>query len=235
MGKSQLQLMLCLLVLCLTSPLLSECHITFRSIRVMEDNQDRFAEKVINRAGCKIDKIVSTVPVSLYRRMDLLERGAIDLIVGVNQRPEREAYAYFSIPVDEERIVLWARAGQQDKFIGKNLDELLAEGHTILGPDSGWYGPEYKRLRESGHKQIILYSDIKKSLSIFHKGRADLILGSEYFEEYFADAYRDKTVRLPLIVHRDKLHFMYSKKTVPEETVKQIDEAIKAELKSSGQ
>ena len=65
---------------------------------------------------------------------------------------------------------------------------------------------------------------------IFHKGRGDLILGSENFEQYFEEQYKDKTVRLPIVLHRDTLHMMYSKKTVPLDMVKKINEIITEEL-----
>jgi ABC-type amino acid transport substrate-binding protein len=162
--------------------------------------------------------------------MDMLANGQIDLLIGMNQRPERDKYALFSLPFAEERIRLWGRKGETRQYEGMSLQQLVAKNVRIFAPDAGWYGPEFQKLKDNKAPQITFYKDFKRGLALLHRGRNNLVLGSENFAQYLPEQYKDISVMLPQVLHTDYLRLMYSKKTVTPEVVQLIDKAIKDEL-----
>lgn len=57
-----------------------------------------------------------------------------------------------------------------------------------------------------------------------------MLLGSENFTQYFPDKFKHNTVMLPQVLNVDSLHIMLSKKTVSQETIYLLNEAITEEL-----
>jgi len=210
---------------------MNACEPVLRSLKVrVNDDEERFTKQTLERAGCETKKLPNNGDITFERRLALLAKGRIDLLVNVSRRPDREQYAHFSIPTVDERVRLWARRGEASKYENIDLLTLVNNGVKIVAPITGWFGSDYKDLQETSNKQLVYFKEVEQGLELLHKHRGELFLGSENFVQNFQPEYSDKTVMLPQIVHRDTLHLMYSKKTVPLKTVKLIDVAIKEQL-----
>ena len=204
------------------------CDEGLRIVRVgTEGLDDQIAKRVLEKAGCEIKLVQFERMVPLDRRMALLAYGQIDMIIAVNKRPDRELIGNFSIAFEEERIRLWSKKENLQKLTGLSLQQLIKQGYTIVGPSSGWYGSEYQLLKEEGHLQLVLYTDIPHGLRLLHRDRGDIFLGSEHFQEYFVEPFNENTLILPQVVHTDSYHFMFSKQTVSAQTIEKINNAIR--------
>lgn len=122
-----------LLLFAVGSDVVLACKTPLRSVsKTVDDNEERFTRKVLAKAGCEIAKVKFPVHVTLERRMSLLEQGKIDIIIGVNRRPEREFYAHFTIPFAEEKVRLWAIKGTEKQYANFDLITLATRGGIFL-------------------------------------------------------------------------------------------------------
>lgn len=202
------------------------CDTTIRVVKLRPADQEGiFTQKVMDKAGCNFIQLEFPGGVTLERRMHMLTTGQLDIIIGVNKRPEREAIAHFSIPIKEELVRLWVRKEDLEKYSKSDLSSIMETGATLLAPDAGWYGPDYEAIRTTS-KQIVLFSHIRHGVNLLLKERGDLLLGADNFEQFFLPEEKEQLATLPLILNKDYLRLMYSKVTVPMETVKLIDKAI---------
>jgi hypothetical protein len=79
----------------------------------------------------------------------------------------------------------------------------------------------------------VLFTNIPHGLDLLFHNRGDVLLGADNFEPRFPEKYKEQLVLLPPIIFEDTIHFMYSKKTVPMETVKLIDKVLVEVLSES--
>ena len=179
------------------------CDTTIRVVKLRPADQEGiFTQKAIDKAGCSFVQLEFPDGVTLERRMHMLASGQLDLIIGVNIRPEREAIAHFSVPIKEELVRLWVRKEGLEKYSKSDLKSILATGATILAPDAGWYGPEFDEIRTTS-KQIVLFSHIKHGVNLLLKERGDLLLGADNFEQFFLPEEKEQLATLPLILNKD--------------------------------
>lgn len=208
-------------------PCVMACDTVFRVVREnREDDQEIFARSVIEKAGCKIEIIKPVKGVVIDRRLVMIREGIIDLLVGVNKRPEREEYGYFSRPFRKEFVRIWAKKEDWDKYKDFDLATFSEKGIKLLGPSAGWYGPEFEAIRKASDKNLIQTTNIPHGLELLLRSRGDVLLGADNFESRFPDEVKERLVLLPPVLYEDTIHFMYSKKTVPIETVKIIDKVL---------
>lgn len=228
-----LRLALCLLVCVSAAAVTAEpvCTQPLRVIRNAEfepDEDDRFLQAVLARAGCELQINVSAHRVTLPRRFELLQAGEIDLIIGINRLPEREKLGWFSQPFRREVTRAWIRKADAARANGQSTEALIRAGWKVIGPSQGWFGPLVEQLRQQPGGVTADFKRIEQGVRLLSKGRGDVLIADEvWFSRLPAQELQDLQP-LPDALHEEPLHFVYSRKTVTPAQVAQLDEAIAA-------
>ena len=230
-------LSVCLLFFCcaVTAEAPSACERPLRIIRNAQyepDDDDRFLQAVMARAGCELQVIISGHRVTLPRRFELLRAGEIDLVVGINRLPERESYGRFSVPFRQEVTRVWIRRQDRMRAEGKSVAMLVAENWRVIAPAQGWFGPYVENLRKQAQVAAD-YKRITQGVHLLMHQRGDLLIADDVWLSRLPENDKPLLYRLPDILHEEPLHFLYSERTVSAETVARLDTAINAVRGSS--
>lgn len=194
-----------------------------------------FMQQLFARLGCHLE-ILTDSPWK--RALMLLESGEIDVLMNASKSAEREAYAWFSKPYEDEKVAVFVAAAQRDQLQLKQLADIAAKGYSVGIIRGNYYGPQVSALLEQPafRKYVVEAIDKPALYQFVLRGRVQLYL--DYFPNGLL-ALRDEKldqqiVRYPLPpITIGQVHFMLSKKTVSEEFVRQLDLAL-AEMLRDG-
>jgi len=171
------------------------------------------------------------------QQLSMLRTGQIDVAMGVSKTPDREGYGYFSIPYRYERVNLFVKTGDVRKYKLANLAS-IAKTNLKIGTEEGYYyGDEFDRLSDdlafSGRFHEVV--DIEENVRLLLDGKLDGLLADPNTMRAVLNKYNlvGKIEAHPLSIYTTDIHFMFSKKSVPEKTVKLVNDAIE-QLKKSG-
>lgn len=180
---------------------------------------------IADAAGCKLEVVPEQTQIQ--RRLELFERGELDVIAGASRRPDRETYAYFSHVYREEKIRLFARLDKTLPSV-RNLEDVLAKKLILIAPSSGWMGPDFERLRPEFLKagRLLEYRRIAQGVVQLQSERGDLLLGSDALTDIVDIDARVPLRALPFVVHEESAHLMLNRKTLSDDDLSTIDNAI---------
>jgi polar amino acid transport system substrate-binding protein len=185
---------------------------------------------IFKEAGCTVVEL-PLMPDG--RNLLLFEKGQVDLMAGASITPERQKHARFSAPYRDETVGIFALEKDFEQVADiRSLAELLALPVSLLGPRAGWYGPDYEQLK--GSRRLSLFGDVAQGIRMLAAGRARFMLGDAAGIEHAAARQGVKVRPLPFWVVQAPVHLMFSKATVSEADVRQIDAAIER-LQKRGQ
>lgn len=188
---------------------------------------------VADQMGCQIDYVQR--PWS--RTLREIQDGSVDLSAGASINEERKAYAYFSLPVRDEVVVLLMRKGQISQYQLNSLDDIAAQ-RVRLGVTRGYYhGPDYQRLMEDESFSSLVQeaTGAEKNLQKLHAGRVDAVLIDPVVAKYTAQemGLEDEFAPYPLNVLKENVYFMLSQASMDEAMVSRINQALET-LRSNG-
>ncbi len=160
-----------------------------------------------------------------------LREGKIDVLAGATRNSGRESFALFSKPYREESFALFIRTGEQDKWAGKSVDELVRKQKMRVGITDGYvYGEEINQLLDNSQASKLFTS---ASMSEVHF--ANLIDNKidGLLEDPFVAAavirrknVADQVSKNGVSVGAGKVHLMFSKATVNPDIVNKFDMAL---------
>lgn len=205
-----------------------------------KDNNGHFAgfdlevvKTVLEEIGCK----ANFIETSWQRLMVSIENGSMDVAMGASKAPEREAYAYFSIPYRDETYALFLRKSDSDKYNIRKLEDLV-ENHLRFGIVRGYYygKPFNEAMKNPKFKDIV--EETRDDDTNIIKLKTGRIQGC------FIDPYTGVTklkkmgllneiVKSNFAVNSGTIHAMFSKKSVSSGRVKAFDNGLQ-ELITSG-
>ncbi len=176
------------------------------------------------------------------RILYLLESGGIDVAMSAGYTEERGQFAWFTSQTYREGYnSLFIRAADKPKFQRyKTLTALQGSGLQLGATLGISYSDEYDLLIQdnSFKAQLNIVDRDRTNFELLAKGRIDAVLASETIgKRLIAElGYTGKLVRhMHLYGPEDaSTYLMLSKKSVPREIVKRVDNAIVA-LKGSGE
>lgn len=190
-------------------------------------------QAALEEVGCKTD----------FRRMvwqrilTSIEDGSMDAAMGASISPEREKYAYFSIPYREESYAFFVRKDDSIKYKITKIDD-LAEKNLRFGIVKGYfYGEQFnEEMKNPKFKKLV--EEVKDDNSNIKK------LNYGRIEGFFMDPYAgvvqlremdlsNQIVNSSFAVTSGTIHMMFSKKSVSPDIVKRFDDGLQ-KLKSSG-
>jgi len=184
-----------------------------------------FAKVLLDKAGCKY----RFVDMAWGRALDLLEKGQVDMMLGVSDTQRRKQFAHFIGPHRQETIVLATLASEA--FFIEKLDELKKLPKPIAIQRGAYYGDDFEALFESDpysdiHFVSIPNNDVKlyllrnKRISGFLEEKSNILYQSKHNPEF-----KDIVVN-PFVIHTNPVYFALSQKTVNEALVEKLEAAF---------
>ncbi len=205
-----------------------------------------YNQKIGQWSGLDVDLIsehLSAVgcPVKLIERpskraLKELKLGRIDMVAAASFTDERNQYGRFSIAYRPEKIVLFFRRGEARRYPLSNFSDVITNKLKIATGLGGWYGEEYGKLKKvpKFRKNLILTNDVGNRFRMLIRERTDVVI-----EDLFSgiENLRKQNALGRAEVHNyalysDNVHLLFSRKTVTENDIIQINKALMTMIKS---
>lgn len=182
---------------------------------------------IFARAGCTF----TVVGMPFRRYLAALEVGEVDVIMSASWRPERDAFALFSAPYRRERMILFGRPERADWQALANLEELARSEVNVAVPLGMWLGSAFTKFREMDQvfrARTITVDGYPLMVKAVLSGRVDALIGDSLDVRFLINELGREGQIVPwsLVIHENNLHFMFSRRTVVEQDVAQINRAI---------
>lgn len=184
--------------------------------------------------GCDLDFVRD----SWVNLLAGVREGSISLVTGATQSPEREEYAHFSAPVRLEEFALFFRTGEEYRWSGASLAELLEQGMRVGITEAYDYGNDLNATLESDR------FGAQVTRARFGEANVSRLMELEidgFLEDHHAAQAMIRRLGLkadvqahPMALGRvGEVRIMFSRVAVPEELAARIDESL-LRLKASG-
>jgi len=185
--------------------------------------------EVADEMGCQI----KWKKMPWKRTQLMIEKGNVDVGTQANINDERKKYANFSDPYMKFQSALWKKTSDDNNY--DSLEDFLSKGKKLRVLRGFEYGEKVDALINEKYKgQISKADSIKTNAKMLAAGRADGTLGNPFVVGYQAKqaGVVDK-IEQSATIQSSPVHFMLSKKSVPQEEIKAMNKAI-AKLKENG-
>ncbi len=189
---------------------------------------------VAREAGCYLQ--IEHVPWK--RAQAMLGVGALDVASGASKTADRESFARFSEPYRSERIAVYLRRADVDKFQFTSLAELAASVARVGVVHGYTYGDEFVALNKrkafrGGLSSVLSDNNNFKRLLSRH---VDVVLIEPFVaRKLIADLPDPSAVKHHgLMIETGSIYFMFSKKSVKADMVERFNHAL-SRIKQSGE
>lgn len=185
-------------------------------------------------AGCEI----SFVQMPWGRLLEELRHGnSVQVISGASRTPEREAYAWFSVPYRNETMELFIRREDLDEHSFTTFEEMIDSGFHLGVTRNYYYGKAFAQAMENPRFEQ-LAQEVTTDLQNIWKleaGRIDGFLADRFVAAHLIREHGPTgwIQAHPMYVNSSGIHLMFSKRAVQPEIVQRFDAALE-ELKDSG-
>ncbi|QZA77622.1 transporter substrate-binding domain-containing protein [Deefgea tanakiae] len=191
------------------------------------------AKAIFKEAGCILE-IGAEVPRK--RRQYMFSKGEIDVMLAASKTPEREAFSYFSSPYRNESVSLFTSPKKLEKYQSiDSFGSILKQRITLLAPNAGWYGDDYKShyfwLNEAN--LLSPFETFAQAIKMFEVNRAELVMGDTGALVYEAKLKKLPLAALPKLVLNDNVRLMLNKKSTTEADLNALNAAM-ARLEKRG-
>ncbi|MGL4997085.1 MAG: substrate-binding periplasmic protein, partial [Deefgea sp.] len=191
------------------------------------------AKAIFKEAGC-ILQVGAEVPRK--RRQYMFSRGEIDVMLAASKTPEREAFSRFTTPYRNESVSLFTTPKKLDKYQEiDNFGAILKQRITLLAPNAGWYGEDYKThyfwLNEAN--LLSPFESFTQGIKMLEAQRAELIMGDTGALVYEAKLKNLPLAALPKLVLNDNVRIMLNAKSTTEADLAALNAAM-ARLEKRG-
>jgi len=168
--------------------------------------------------------------------VDTVSSGKTDILLAASESEERRQANYFGLAYRHESVSLVGLAGKVDQY--RDIDSLATlrqRGIRLLVPNAGWYGEDYASALPAlrGANLAVEFTYFDQGIRMLAGGRGKLMVSDT--GAMFAAAKKEGVAieALPFTVIDTPVHMMFSKASVSEHDVKQLDEAT-ARLEKTG-
>lgn len=188
---------------------------------------------IFKEAGCAYSFAPLVAP---QRMVEMVSLGKTDIMLAASESDERRQANRFGIAYRNESVSLVGLAGRVDAYRDVASFQTLRERRVrLLMPKAGWFGPAYERakpaLRAAGLGVEFTYMNL--GIRMLAAGRGTLILSDT--AAMFAAAKQEGVAieALPFVVYKTPVHMMFSKASVGEHDIAQLNAAT-ARLEKNG-
>jgi len=186
------------------------------------------AQAVLGRLGCKVELL----ELPFARALADLQAGQLDMIDGVFVLPERQAYAYFSIPSQRARNVVFVRAADLPRVNTLELADLHQDGWQFGVQVGVAYGPAFAALlKDPGFQSKLQRVPRRSSLwQMLVRERVDVVMADELTgaHEIAAAGLAGQIVPTRVVVSEDPVAMAFSKATTDPAFVSRYNQVLQA-------
>ncbi|NNF52559.1 MAG: amino acid ABC transporter substrate-binding protein [Gammaproteobacteria bacterium] len=179
-----------------------------------------------SKAGCEI----SFAKASWTQLLDRLRAGQVDVVAGASVTEARKQFSWFSAPYRRETFALYVRDTEASKYPFTVMEDVLAQGMKVGVVSDYVYGEQLNRLIESERYQSQFVEVPISELN--YVSLLDYSIDG-FLEDPFVAAtilrkkgYDEDIEQHPLVIDSGGVHFMFSKASVDEATVNDLNEAL---------
>lgn len=186
----------------------------------------------ISAIGKLIDCDVAFQEVNWARGMVDIENGNLDLIPNANFTEERSQWAHYSEPYRDNSTVMYIRKGELELYPFKSLSDIIGTEFRLGVGRGVVYGEKFLALTQDPdfqkHVQYIPTAEMQQ-YEMLQAGRIDGYLRSITAMKSLKDLLgSDINLQVhPVPVVSDRLHVVFSKKSVSAELVERFDEGLR--------
>jgi polar amino acid transport system substrate-binding protein len=173
-----------------------------------------------------------------HRILEQLKEGRIDVATSATRSPERERYAFFSVPYRQAEMAIYVRRGETGRFDIPSL-HALAGTDFRLGTIGGYdYGAPFSGLilDPAFAARVRPAPDYKAALRRLVDGRVDGFLTEDVgvmVAEARALGVEAEVERYPLALPAQEIRFMFSRASVDPAIVAAFDDSL-TRMKADG-
>ncbi len=191
-------------------------------------------QAIADELGC-----VASFPKMPWARVLLdLENGKLDVATSASRTPERERFAHFSVPYRQAQMGIYVRKGESGRYALDGLSGITDAGLRLGIMRGYYYGPELEALMADPAfaRQVDIGVDYEMNIRKLLHGRIDGFLVDDIgvmvgaLAAYGAE---DQAEQHPVFLAGDEFHLMFSKKSVSDSLVAEIDEVL-ARMEADG-
>lgn len=188
---------------------------------------------VFKEAGCILE-VLEEVPRK--RRLAMFQAGELDMIPGSSDTAERREYAWFSTGYRNETVSFFTLPAKLERYRDiDGFEELLTRRVSLLSLNAGWFGADYDKyigaLKEA--RLSSRFETFAGGLAMLVRERGELIMADRATLMHEAARLKMELAVLPYNASSAPVHMMFSKKSVPESDVLQLNAAM-ARLEARG-
>lgn len=164
-----------------------------------------------------------------------LEEGVLDILPGALRRPEREAYAMFSRPVNRSPNVLFMRKAAADKYKLTKLADLIGTPFRLGAQMGVAYGPSFEALQKDPRFAALLtpFTARRGAWQMMDMDRLDGLIADETtgLLELQSLGLSQAIVKTPIVTTSEPGMFALSKKALTPQFAADFDRALDAMVK----
>lgn len=181
---------------------------------------------------------VSFVRMPWGRLLEELRHGnTVQVLSGASRTPEREAYAWFSVPYRDETMELFMRREDLDEYSFTTFEEMIGSGFHLGVTRNYYYGEEFAQAMNNPRFERLtqeVTTDVQ-NLWKLEAGRIDGFLADRFVAAHLIREHGPTgwIQAHPMYVNSSGIHLMFSKRSVEPGIVRRFDAALE-ELKESG-
>jgi polar amino acid transport system substrate-binding protein len=133
--------------------------------------------EVLRRTGC--DAVFVEMPWA--RALAELESGRLDILPGSFRNPQREAFAYFSIPSLQSPNLLFVGPGAWTRYRMTKLDDMVGTGFRLGVQIGVSYGDKFETLKSNPHfkDNMVKVTMRRYAWKMMERGRIDGMIADE--------------------------------------------------------
>lgn len=200
----------------------------FKEGNIVKGSDVEIFDLIMNELKCPSTK--EEIPWN--RHLKELEMGRVEVAGGSSVSDERKKFAYFSKSYAEEALFLLILQSDSSKYKFKNVEEVAKSGIILGGKAGSFLGDDFEQLIKDGvivkGKNFLEGQDDNQVDELLLTGRIKGILLAEIPLKV-----NPKIKVYPVKLNEHTTHFMFSKKSVPEDFIKEFDVKL-TELKNKG-
>ena len=175
-------------------------------------------------SGCEANYI----EVPWGRALQLLAAGELDAMSNMSHNAERDNYAYFVGPHQQERILVLSNSHEANSI--PNLAALLNSGQAISVMQGIYYGEQFAQTlvqQPQWSKRLIYVSSSQQKLELFIAGRVQFTFeDSVNLQQLYQDGTLNPQQHKPLFtLHQNPVYFAFSKQSVTGAQLQQLQQA----------
>ncbi len=186
------------------------------------------ARATLERMGCT----AQFVELPWARALLELEDGRLDILPGALRTPERERFAYFSVPINNSPNVLFMSRAARQKFALKGLVDIIGSDFRLGAQIKVAYGPSYDALlpNPAFAEHLTMVTDRRSAWKMIKADRLDGLIADQItgLLELKELGLSEDIVETNLVVSEGYSYFALSQRSLNASFLKRFNTALES-------